>query len=295
MKPLEKSLKATSIHILGVLQYNRFIKNDDKGEKMEFTRKRNLVYQIIVTILSLISCGDLFFVLTKEIAQDSLIKGPHMSYIPLIIYASAFLVSAIISWFNRNRIIKVIQYILLVVLLFFTISSGLTAYPAELFIVENHAFYGFSAVLLPMTVILSFINLNLDSFVNNRNKALLFLLKFITTLFAVGVGFYLFLIISVAGNTFLMMTPTARNWALFGMFVWILINLIYAILIWFPLYRSWWAWLCSVILIIEIAVPVLYAYQEELWQGIIATLVVIALIGAMTYLNNKLVKEVKAN
>ena len=91
------------------------------------------------------------------------------------------------------------------------------------------------------------------------------------------------------------MTPTARNWALFGMFVWILINLIYAILIWFPLYRSWWAWLCSVILIIEIAVPVLYAYQEELWQGIIATLVVIALIGAMTYLNNKLVKEVKAN
>lgn len=254
---------------------------------MNYLEKRNFVYRIVLTILSIICSGDLFYILFSQSGKNNLAGGPHDSYIPLILYAVLFLASALFYWMLDSRVIRVVQNIILILLLGLTVSSCISGWPAMI-VTGSPWFFYFNEIILNLTIILGFVYTNINEF-TSKKRILLFCLKFLNTLLAISIAVYLMLIVMTSGDTFLLMSPTAETWALLGMYFWMLLNILEAIFIWTRYYRSWWAWLCTVIITLEACVPIIYTYYlgNSIWSGILISVVICLLTLGMTYLNNR--------
>lgn len=256
---------------------------------MDFNNKRKLIFRLIVSILSLISSVLIFINWHLQVINDRKVGGNPEGYSLVILFGILFLFSAVLYWFSKPKWLKIIQNILLVINLVFTLSSILSVSPVD-FALNSSGIDICENIVLVLALILGFIYLNIAALTTPK-KILLFCLKSFATLAAVGVTFYLSLMITTGGNTFLMMDLTTRNWALFGMLIWMLLNLAYGILIWFKAFRSWWSWLFSIIVMIEILVPFVSAVVAgEEWYEIIFALIACGLIVWMNYLNNQMNK-----
>lgn len=257
---------------------------------MELTSRYQKIFQSILSILSLISGGLLFAVLEQEIIADRKYPEEHDPYIPLIIFAVIFILNALNYWLLDRRYIRQIQNSLLIVALGFLFSSALSGYPADW--IEVPSWLGrLTIVCLSLTIIAGFIYTNLKELTSIRH-AVLFLLKLLSSLIALGFAFFLFLEVSIGGNTFLMMPHTEENWALTGILVLILLNIAEGVFIWFKAFRSWWAWLLSVLVTLEVAIPLIYdTFDEKSWTNILFGLVIALVVLGMTYMNNQKARE----
>lgn len=253
---------------------------------MQFINKRSLVYRIIVIILSLISSIDLFWILGLEIKQDQTIRGPHQSYIPVVIFAMIFLISAGLYWIKDKNWVKNLQFGLLVISLALTLSSSLTDWPARILSSSaNAAFARITEALLIITIILGFVYYNLSNF-DQPKRLLLFFLKFIDTMIAVFVTFYLFIMMSVGGNFILLMSSSQAEITMALIIILMVLNIAYGIFIWFDSFGSWWAWLVSILITIEISAFLCISFASTLMFGLILIAFIAILLLGMTYLNN---------
>lgn len=253
---------------------------------MELSTRYQKIFQSILSILSLISSGLLFAVLGLEIIADRKYPEERDPYVPLIIFAAIFIVNAVNYWLLNRKYIRQIQNGLLVVALGSLLSSVLGGYPADWLVVPSWL-RRLTIVCLLLTIIAGFIYTNLKELTSIR-RAVLFLLKLSSSLIALGFAFFLFLQVTIGGNTFLTMPQTEENWALTGMLVLILLNIAESVFIWFKAFRSWWAWLLSILVLLEIAIPLIDDFvNDKSWTDILFGLVLVLVVLGMTYLNNR--------
>lgn len=253
---------------------------------MQLTVRYQKIFQSILTILSLVSSGLLFAILRQEIIMNRSDPNENYPYSPLIAFACVFIINAINYWLLDRKYIKQIQNGLLVVQLGFLLSSAFSGYPAEIDFVPSWL-GSLSIICLAITIVLGFIYVNLPA-LTNWQRVFLFSLKFLSSLVALGVAFFLFLNVTIGGDTFLMMPQTEQNWALAGMFLWMGLNVAEGIFIWFKAFRSWWAWLLSILVLLEVIVPVAFDFfLEKSWSTILLAIAAALVVLGMTYLNNK--------
>lgn len=258
---------------------------------MKLTKKRDLIFKIILTILSLASSAEIFYALKQQVALDRLDKNaPHDPYYPVVIFALLFIINAVLYWLKDKKWVKAIQNIVLVVNLAFTLSTALSGWPAFINASTN-AQNDLQVLVLVLTIVLGFIYVNLAQ-LTDTSHIVLFCLKFINSLLAVGVCFMLLMWIMIGGATFLAMPSVEQFWALIGMNLWILLNLIIGIVIWSKWFRSWWAWIIATVLAVELLSVIIYlASITAWWKVALQVIIVLVLIYGMTYLNNKLIQK----
>ncbi len=257
---------------------------------MQLTSRYQKIFQSILSILSLLSSGLLFYILGLEIINDRKYHYDHEPYLLLIVFAGIFLISAVNYWLLDRKYIKEVQNGFLVVQLGLLLASALSGEPAD----WTEVPFGLGELIivcLSLTVVAGFIYTHLQE-LSSIQRAILLLLKLLSSLIALGFAFFLFLLVSIGGNTFLMMPQTEENWALTGILVLMILNVAEGIFIWFKVFRSWWAWLLSVLVMLEIAVPLVYDFiNEKSWIDLLFGLIIAVVVLGMTYLNNRQASE----
>lgn len=257
---------------------------------MQLDSRYRRFFQSLLSLLSMISCALLFFVLEQEVVSDQKGQYAHFSYWPLIAFACIFIINAINYWLLSNKYVKWMQNGLLVIELGFLLSSTVADYPVVLIALKSWLSI-FTLVCLFVTIVLGLIYLNLKEF-SSPQRVVLFILKFFSCLVSLGAALFLYLALLTTGATYLALKPAQQTWVLIGMSLWIGLNIAEGIFIWFKPFRSWWAWLLSILIVLETGIPVLYdAVLGRDWGQALLGVAIIAVVLIMTYLNNKEAKK----
>ncbi|RVU70336.1 MULTISPECIES: hypothetical protein [Lactobacillus] len=259
---------------------------------MKMNGKQTKIFKWVLAILSLLASGDLFFVMGTEIYRNQLIGVKvHLSfYLPIIFFALLFIVIAGLYFIIEKRSIRIVQNSLLIITLGFTFASIFTSWPAFLSM-DQEWLTMINELLLSITVIAGLVFTNMPSLTDNKH-ILLFCLKFVNVLLALFAGVYIFVALSVGGSMFLQLPIWQQNLAIVGLIVLMMLNLVYAIVIWLKHYHGWWTWICAVLIAIEINWPFFHGNSMipvlSLWMGILQAIVILIAIFGMNYLNEKL-------
>lgn len=259
-------------------------------------KTRNLIYRIILTILSVLSSGFIFFSLYKQVQFNKMEKTPQDPITFAVIFGIMMLLIGILSCFLKNKWIKVIEIFCIVACFSMTICSLLAGWPTELFLLPNMTMSGSYMIgaILVLNCIWGMIYFNLDHF-NRPIGVLNFCLKFLVTLIAALIALYIIIFIMTSGATFLAMPTFEQTVSLLLMFIWSLLNLVYGAFIWLKPFRGWLAWLFSGLVAFELLIPIIYIlaigmFQLE-WGTVLALIVMAMIVLGMTYLNNRLAEK----
>lgn len=257
---------------------------------MQLDSRYRRFFQSLLSLLSMVSCGLLFFILEQEVVSDQKGQYDHYPYWPLIAFACIFIINAINYWLLSNKYVKWMQNGLLVIELGFLLSSTFADYPVVLIALKSGLSI-FTLICLFVTIVLGLIYLNLKEFTSPQ-RVILFVLKFFSCLVSLGAALFLFAFLLTSGNTYLALKPAQQTWVLIGMGLWIGLNIAEGIFIWFKAFRSWWAWLLSVLLVLETGVPVFYdaVLGKDFGETLLGVAIIVVVL-VMTYMNNKDVKE----
>ena len=255
---------------------------------MKISQAHERLIKIILTILSLASSLDLMFVLKIMIVRSKKMGDSHSPYISIIIYIILFLLLAISYWIKGIKHLRGIRNTIIIVTLGMTISSYLIAWPALIFM-HSTVITIINEVLLAGTTILALMVNNLESFTSSSMVLLLFL-KFISAAISLFYGAFILASLAVSGNAIVGMKAGMQNFVILIGFIFALWNVAYAVIIWLNIYRSWWSWLMTLILILEISVPLIWEATSlpngSIWSSLMITVLIALITLIMTYLNN---------
>lgn len=228
---------------------------------MRLLQKRSLIYRIILSLLALLSAGGMIYAQFKQLNLYPEVPSDNFLTAAYVIIG---LTTAGLYWFSDNKLIKEINLVLLVVNFFLCLVSFLLNYPAEL--------PGGFRLIMFISNVFGFVYLNLEN-LKGKKAVSLFILKFFNTFLAIIIGIYLLAILMTSGGSIMTQSQTKQNLFVFGIMLLVGLNLIYSCLIWFKFYRSWWSWLCSVLVTIELCY-----LSGAMFYGNIATVVIGAII-----------------
>lgn len=252
--------------------------------------------RIIMTVLSLASSVDLMCILNRMIARNKEIAGPTKSYIsmviPMVIYIILFICLAASYWTKKIPRMHDIRNTIIIIALGMTISSYLIAWPAFIF-THSTVITMVNESLLAGTTIIALMTNNLDSFTSSSMVLLLFL-KFITATISLFYGAFILVSLTAGGNTILGTSVKIQNLLVILSFVFTFWNVAYAVIIWLGIYRRWWAWVLTILFILEVSVPLIWETaifsNGSVWSGLIISSLIAVITVIMTYLNNFLSK-----
>lgn len=253
---------------------------------MKISQAHNRLIRIIMTILSLASSLDLMYILSKMITHNNEVEGPATSYIPMAIYIILFIALAISYWLKNVPHLRSIRNAIIVITLGMTISSYLIAWPAFIFM-HSTAMTMVNELLLAGTTIGALMANNLESFTSSSMVLLLFL-KFITAATSLFHGAFVLANLAVGSNAIL--NIKAKSLVIVIAFLLAFWNVAYAVVIWLKFYHSWWAWVLSVLFILEVSVPLIWEAailpNGSIWSSLMIAILVAVITLIMTYLNN---------
>lgn len=252
--------------------------------------------RIIMTVLSLASSVDLMCILNRMIARNKEIAGPTKAYIsmviPIVIYIILFICLAASYWTKKIPRMHDIRNTIIIIALGMTISSYLIAWPAFIF-THSTVITMVNESLLAGTTIIALMTNNLDSFTSSSMVLLLFL-KFITATISLFYGAFILVSLTAGGNTILGTSVKIQNLLVILSFVFTFWNVAYAVIIWLGIYRRWWAWVLTILFILEVSVPLIWETaifsNGSVWSGLIISSLIAVITVIMTYLNNFLSK-----
>lgn len=209
------------------------------------SKKVKIYWQLLLSLLSLISSGLIWGELYVTVQQNNRYHYRHDPYTLIVLFGIFLLLNALGYWLLKNNFFRILQNALLIINFVFAILSGI----GSLDLVPSN-FSNFQPIIF-LTVVLGLIYLNWPQG-SSRKEKIQFFFKLLASLIAILADVYLFLMVTIGGNTFLVMNPTAMNWSLAGIGLVMLLNIAFAVFVWLKSFRSWWAWLCIIIFIVEL-------------------------------------------
>lgn len=208
-------------------------------------KRSNIYWQILLSVLSLASSCLVFSQLYVTIQQNNRYHYPHDPYTLIVFFGIFLLFNAVGYWLLKINFFRILQNFLLIINFVFAILlgiGGLDLVPSK---------FSYYQPVIFLTVVLGLIYLNWPRG-SNRKEKVQFFFKLFASLIVILVDVYLFIMVTIGGNTFLVMSPAAMNWSLAGIGLLMLLNIAFAVFVWLKSFRSWWAWLCSILFIIEL-------------------------------------------